>query len=67
MNIGDILPMLQSLKTNPMAFLMQKKFNIPPEISNDPNKILQYLLSTGQVSQEQYNSAYQQAMIFRNR
>ena len=67
MNIGDILPMLQSLKTNPMAFLMQKKFNIPPEISNDPNKILQYLLSTGQVSQEQYNSAYQQAMMFRNR
>ena len=67
MNISDIASTLQNLKSNPMAFLMQRKFNIPQDISNDPNKILQYLLSTGQVSQEQYNAAYQQAMMFRNK
>lgn len=67
MNISDIASTLQNLKSNPMAFLMQRKYNIPQDISNDPNKILQYLLSTGQVSQEQYNAAYQQAMMFRNK
>ena len=66
MNFGEMLSYLQNLKSNPMAFLMQRKYNVPQDISNDPNKILQYLLSTGQVSQEQYNSAYQQAMMFRN-
>lgn len=63
----DILSFLQSLKSNPMQFLLQRRLNIPQDISNDPNKILQYLLSTGQVSQEQYNAAYQQAMMFKNR
>ena len=67
MNPQDILNVLQSLKSNPMQFLLQKRLNIPQEISNDPNKILQYLLSTGQVSQEQYNAAYQQAMMFKKR
>lgn len=66
MSLGDIMASLQNLKSNPMAFLMQRKFNIPPEIANDPNKIINYLVSTGQVSQEQYNYAYQQAMSYKN-
>ena len=66
MDFGNLMSMVQNLKSNPMAFLMQRKYNIPPEIANDPNKILQYLVQTGQVSQEQYNTAYQQAMMYRN-
>lgn len=63
--MGGLLPMLQQLKSNPLQFLMQRKFNIPQNIANDPNAILNHLLSSGQVSQEQVNAAYQQGRMFR--
>lgn len=55
---------LQSIKQNPMQFLMQRKFNIPQNISNDPNAIIQHLMNTGQVSQQQYNRASSMARQF---
>lgn len=54
-NSNNFLSSLNSLRKNPMQFLMQHKFNIPQEIQNDPNAIIQHLMNTGQVSQEQYN------------
>ena len=47
----------QALQTNPAQFL--SRFNIPQNIMNDPNAILQHLLSTGAFTQEQINNAYQ--------
>ncbi len=55
----DILSALQNLKQNPMQFLVQKRFNVPQNISNNPNAIIQHLMNTGQVSQQQYNQAMQ--------
>lgn len=52
---------LQNLKQNPMQFLIQKKFNVPQDIANDPNAIIQHLMNSGQVSQQQYNRAMQMA------
>lgn len=52
--------MIQQLKQNPMAML-SKRFNIPQNVNlQDPNAIIQHLMNTGQVSQEQYNHANQQ-------
>ena len=65
MNPFEIMTMLRNLKTNPTQFLLQQRLNVPQDISNDPNKIIQYLLSTNQVSQEQVNAAYQQMAMFR--
>ena len=60
------LAMLQQFKMNPMQFLMQKRMNIPQNIPmNDPNAILNHLLQTGQISQQQINAAYQAAQRFR--
>lgn len=53
------LAMLFQLKQNPYAVLSQR-FNIPQNITN-PNDILQYLLNTNQVSQQQLNSVMQRA------
>lgn len=39
--------------TNPAAFVRQAVPDLPPEISNDPNKILQYLQQTRGISNEQ--------------
>lgn len=59
------MAMLQQLKSNPLQFLMQRKFNIPQSIANDPNAIVNHLLQTGQVSQEAVNRAYQQMGQFK--
>jgi len=62
---GNNLPsMLQQLKSNPVQFLMQRKFNIPANVANDPNAIIQHLVSSGQISQDQINRAYQTAQRF---
>lgn len=61
---NQMLGMLQQLKANPLQFLMQRRMNIPQGV-NDPNAILNHLVQTGQVSQEQVNRAYQMAQRFR--
>lgn len=63
--MNNPIAMLQQLKSNPLQFLMQRKFNIPQSIANDPNAIVNHLLQTGQVSQEAVNRAYQQMGQFK--
>ncbi len=64
-NMNGIIGMLQQFKSNPVQFLMQRKLNIPQGIANDPNAIMNHLLSTGQITQQQVNQAYQMAQRFR--
>jgi len=61
----NMMQMLTQLKQNPMQFLMQRRFNIPQNVGNDPNAILQHLVQSGQISQNQINNAYQMAQKFR--
>ena len=64
--MNNILGMLQAFKQNPMQLLMQRRMNIPQGVPmNDPQAILNHLLQTGQVSQQQVNQAYQMAQRFR--
>ena len=61
-------PMMQALKNlrrNPLQFISQKGFNIPQNIGNDPNKIIQHLMNTGQIPQERYNQVMQSIQNFR--
>lgn len=50
---NNLLSMLNRLKQNPYEVISQK-FNIPQNM-NDPNQIIQHLLNTNQVSQDQVN------------
>lgn len=59
-NIQSILQMYSQLRQNPMA-LLGRRFNIPQGM-NSPQDIIQHLLNSGQVSQDQVN----QAMRMRN-
>ena len=63
--MNNILSMLQAFKSNPMQMLLQRRLNVPQEIMNDPNAILQHLVQTGQVNQQTVNAAYQMAQRFR--
>lgn len=59
---SELMTMLQQLKTNPMQFILQRRLNLPQNIPlNDPNAILNYLVSSGQISQDRINKAYQAA------
>lgn len=51
------LNMLMQFRQNPIGMLSQR-FNIPQGM-NDPNTILQHLLNTNQVSQDQVNRVMQ--------
>ena len=62
---NQILQMLPQLKANPLQFLLQRRLNIPPNMVNDPQAILNHLLQTGQITQQQVNAAYQQMGQFR--
>lgn len=56
--------MLAQIKANPIQFLAQRRFNVPATM-NDPTAIVNYLLQSGQISQQQINSAYQMAQRIR--
>lgn len=61
-NMKDIMNMYNRFRQNPMQMLCQR-FNIPQNINmQDPNDIIQHLLNTGQITQNQVN----QAMSMRN-
>lgn len=41
--------------------MLSQRFGIPQEIINDPDAIIDRLVSTGQIPQARVNQAYQQA------
>lgn len=63
--MGNLNPraMLAQLKQNPIGMLRQYGFNVPDNI-NDPNAIIQHLMNSGQINQQQYNRARQMAQQF---
>ena len=53
--MNNLLSIYQQMMNNPTQFLSQ--MGIPQDIMNDPNKIIQHLLNTGRVTQDQVNQA----------
>ena len=56
--------LLSQLKSNPIAMLQKAGFNVPSDISS-PQAIIQHLMNTGQVSQQQLSQAQQMAHMFK--
>ena len=63
MNTMAIMQSLAQFKANPLEML-SKRFNIPTEIGNNPNDILQHLINSGQVSQTQVDQVMQMRSLF---
>ena len=56
---NQIMGMLGQLKANPLQFLMQRRINLPQGVNmNDPQAIINSLVQSGRVNQEQINAAY---------
>lgn len=54
----NILNLYNQLRSNPMA-VIRSRFNLPDNVGNNPQDIIQHLLNSGQVTQEQVNNAMQ--------
>lgn len=60
---NPMMALLQQLRGNPAQFLAQRGIQIPSGM-NDPNQIIQQLMNSGRVSQQQFEQARQMAMQF---
>ena len=58
----NFMQMLNQLKSNPVQFLTQRKFNLPQNFQGGPQEIINHLVNTGQVSQQQINQIQQRLM-----
>ena len=61
--MNNMMAMLQQIKSDPIGLLSQR-FNLPANISKNPQDIIQHLLNSGQVSQAQVNNAMQMRKMF---
>ena len=62
----DFMSAINNLKNNAMQIFSKSRFNVPQDVMNDPNAIIQHLMNTGQVSQQQYNNAMRIVNQFKN-
>lgn len=62
-NMGNMMQMLGQLKQNPMALLQRARLNVPANLS-DPQQMIQHLMNSGQITQQQYDQARQMAQMF---
>lgn len=63
-NMMNFMQMCKQLKQNPAQMLTQR-FNLPQNMNlNNPYEILQYLLDSGQISQNQVNQANAMRQMF---
>lgn len=58
------MQMLQQLRQNPAQMLRQAGLNVPDNLSS-PNDIIQHLMNSKQITQQQYEQARQMAAQFR--
>ena len=63
--MNNPLQMINQIRQNPIGFLMQRGINVPQNIANDPNAIIDHLMKSGQITQEQYNNAVKMAEQFK--
>lgn len=59
---SNIMNMLPQIKQNPMNVLQQAGLNIPANLNN-PNEILNHLIQSGQVNQQQLDYAQKMAQM----
>ena len=63
---GTFMSQFKGFMGNPMQMLLQNKLNVPQNMANDPNAIIQHLMNSGVMSQEQYNQLKQTAGQIQN-
>ena len=64
-NFQNFMNGFREMVANPAQYVMQK-YGISQDIANNPNAVIQKLMSEGKVSQSQYDSAKKAAQRIQN-
>ena len=59
----NVMQLLVQFRQNPLAMLQRAGFSVPANISN-PQQMIQHLMNSGQISQQQFDQARQMAQQF---
>lgn len=54
-NMMNLMQMLNQFRSNPLGALMSMGCNIPQRFQNDPEAMVNYLRSSGQMNDQQFN------------
>ena len=65
-NMAGLMQQFNQFRQNPVGAIMQKGYNIPQHLQNNPEGIVNYLRNSGQMSEEQFNQFSQMAQTFQN-
>ena len=60
--MNNMMQMFQTFMNNPSQFV--SKMGFPADIQNNPQAMIQHLMNTGRLSQDQYNRLQQMAKQF---
>ena len=60
-SMNNLLNQYSAFMQNPIGFLAQRNMNVPANIQNNPQAIIQHLMNSGQMNQAQFNGLRQLA------
>ncbi len=63
-NFANAMNMFKQFSSNPMGALLGMNVNIPQNLANNPQAMVQHLIGSGQMSQEQFNQLSKTANLF---
>lgn len=65
-SMAGLFQMFNRFRQNPVGELMGMGFNVPQNLQNNPQGMVNYLRNSGQMSEEQFNQFSQMAQQFQN-
>ena len=64
--VSDLIQKFNRFRQNPLGALLSSGVNVPQNVGNNPEAIVNYLRNSGQMSEEQFNQLNQMANQFQN-
>lgn len=55
-NFSNMVGQMNQLRSNPIKFLAQRRLNLPPNFQGGPKEMVEYFISSGQMSKEQFEN-----------
>ena len=65
-NFNSFMNAFSGFRKNPMQEFIQNGINVPQNLQNDPRGIIQNLMDSGRMSQQQYNQLQHMAAQIQN-
>lgn len=56
-NMQNMVSRFGGFMQNPMQALLQRRINVPQNLMENPSGIIQHMMNTGMLNQQQYNAA----------